>query len=574
MRTDEPAVYEHSFARNIGILTRTEQRHLADCTVAVAGLGGIGGNVTIMLARMGVGGFHLADFDSFELANINRQHGATVDSVGREKCAVVVEDLRRINPDVRVEVFPDGFTAETADSLLAGADVAVDAIDFYRIETHVEFHRKTREHGLYTLMGSPIGFSAVLQVFDPHGMSLEEYCGIVDEMDPLEKQLRYACGLVPELAHIDYYDVSDTGSGTDFSAGVGPSMASACMLAASLVATEVALLVLGRRRPEVVPHTAQFDPYTRRYARTHTPGGMRNFDPEPLVRRLADRSSLVPRVLDFLYAKPQAKRIAVNGVELYHRLEGDGDPVLLLSPLGNDSSFWARQVSDFARTHKVITFDARGTGVSSPCDDTCSIEQLADDVIAMLEALDVGPAHLVGLAIGGQVAIRVAATRPDLVRGLVLTSCYVRADERIEQATARWRELALAAGMEEVYESSLEWVFSPCYVEDNREQMDRLRTFFRLTVQDPVSFCRHSLAGVTYDAAPDLARVRCPTLVVHGGRDRLVDVDQAHRLAEAVDGARLAELPSAPHFLTWEDADWFNRKVLGFLAGVRQSVAG
>jgi pimeloyl-ACP methyl ester carboxylesterase/molybdopterin/thiamine biosynthesis adenylyltransferase len=574
MGSDDSEVYDRSFARNIGILTSEEQCRLADCTVAVAGLGGIGGNVTIMLARMGVGGFRLADFDSFELANINRQYGATVDNVGRGKCELVVEDLRRINPNARIEVFAEGFTEETGNSLLGGADVAIDAIDFYKIETHVEFHRKTREHGLYTLMGSPVGFSAILQVFDPHGMSLEEYCGIVDEMDPLEKQLRYACGLVPELAHIDYYDVSATGSGTDFSAGVGPSMASACMLAASLVATEVALLVLGRRRPKSIPHTAQFDPYTRRYAQTHTPGGMRNFDPAPLVRRLADRSSLVPQVLDFLYSKPQAKRVAVNGVELYHRLEGDGEPVLLLSPLGNDSSFWARQVGDFASAHRVITYDARGTGVSSPCDDSCSIEQLADDVIAMLEVLGTGPVHLVGLAIGGLVGIRVAATRPDLVRGLVLASCYVEADERIKQAAAQWRELALSSGMEEVYEASLEWVFSRGYVEANREQMDKLRTFFRLTVQDPANFCRHSLAGVAYDAAPDLARVHCPTLVVHGGGDRLIDADQGRRLAAAVDGARLVELSAAPHFLTWEAADRFNREVLGFLADVRESVAG
>lgn len=562
---DPKAVYDASFTRNLGILTPEEQMVLADTTVAIAGLGGIGGNVVTTLARMGVGGFRLADFDRFELANINRQYGANAETVGKPKIEVAAAELRRINPSVRVEVFPDGFTPETGDALLAGADVAIDAIDFYSIETHVAFHRKTREYGLYTLMGSPVGFSACLQVFDPHGMSLEEYTGISDDMDPLEKQLRYACGLVPELAHIDYYDVSATGSGTDFSTGVGPSVAAACVLASALVATEVVLLVLGRRRAKPIPHTFQFDPYTFRYAQTFTPGGMRNFDPGPVTRRLADRSSLVPQVLDFLYGKPQAQRAAVNGVELYHREEGSGEPVVLIPPLGNDSSFWARQVDALSRDHKVILFDPRGTGVSSPCGEDCSIELLAEDLGALIDHLGVGPAHLVGLAVGGLVGTRLAATRPDLVRSLVVASGYATADDRIRETTERWRELAANTDMEEVYEASLEWVFSPEYVRENREEMDKLRTFFRLTVQDPRSFQLHSLAGVRYDAGPDLAEVRCPTLVLHGGGDRLIGVEHARLLADALPQGRLVEIPGAPHFLTWEHADRFNSEVLNFL---------
>jgi pimeloyl-ACP methyl ester carboxylesterase/tRNA A37 threonylcarbamoyladenosine dehydratase len=565
---DSAEFYESAFDRNIGILTPQEQRSLAERTVTVAGLGGIGGNVVMTLARMGVGRFRIADFDRFEAVNINRQYGANIDTLGQLKCDVIAAELRRVNPHADVNEFPEGFTIENADELLHEADVAVDAVDFYAIETHLAFHRATREHGLFTLMGSPVGFSACVQVFDPHGMSLEEYCGIDAEMDPLEKQLRYATGLVPELAHIDYYDVSAPDSGTDFSAGVGPSLACACGLAASLVAAETVLLLLGRRRPEVVPRTAQLDPYTYRYARTFIPGGMRNYDPAPAMRRLRDRSSLVPQVLDYLYGKPQAQRARVNGVELFHREEGDGEELVLISPLGADSSFWARQLDDLSRSFRVVTYDPRGTGVSSPSRDGCSVEVLTEDLIGLLEHLDLHNVHVLGMALGGLVATRLAAQRPDLVRSLLLASSYAVADDSIRQATQRWRDLSEVATMEEVYEECLEWVFSPAYVRENRLQMDKLKTFFRLTVQDPESFRQHSLAGVHHDARPDLRRVRCPVLVVHGSGDRLVSRDHADDLVASLERARLVVLDDAPHFMSWEQAGRFNREVLTFLGQV------
>lgn len=565
--TEREPVYDRSFDRNIGIVTRDEQQTLRASTVAVAGLGGIGGNVTVQLARMGVGRFRLADFDRFELANINRQYGASTETVGRPKCAVIAEELRRINPDVQVEVFDEGFTQDTAEPLLAGADLALDAVDFYSIETHLDFHEQTRRHGLYTLMGSPVGFSACLQVFDPNGMSLAEYCGITPGMDPLEKQLRYACGLVPELAHIAYYDVSTAQSNTDFSAGVGPSMAGACGLAASLVAIEAVLLLLGRRPARTVPHTMQLDPYTFRYEWTFLPGGMRDYDPAPVIRRIPDRSSLVPQVLNHLYGKRADRRASVNGAELFWRDEGSGEPVVLISPLGADSSFWARQLPALT-DRRVISYDPRGAGVSSPCSDGCSVDLLADDLIGLLDTLGVADAHLVGLALGGLVAAEVAARRPDLARSLVMASAYPKADEHLNEVTAAWREVSRTRDMEDLFEEVLHWLFTAGYVQATRAEMDKLKTFFRLTVQDPESFRQQSLAGVRHDARPALKAVACPTLVLHGGADRLVSREHAEELAALVPDARLVVLESASHFLTWENADEFNAETVAFLGSI------
>jgi pimeloyl-ACP methyl ester carboxylesterase/molybdopterin/thiamine biosynthesis adenylyltransferase len=559
--------YKRSFSRNIGILSEAEQERLAGATVVLAGLGGIGGNTLIQLARSGVGNFRLADFDRFDDVNINRQYGARTDTRGRLKCEVMAAEVKAINPAAEVTLFPAGFTADNAEELLSGADLAVDAIDFYAIETHLEFHRATRAHGLYTLMGSPVGFSACLQIFDPRGMSFEEYCAIKPEMDPLEKQLRYACGLVPELLHIDYFDVSLGRSNTDFLNRAGPSLSVACSLAASLVASEAVLILLGRRKPRAIPYTYQFDQYTYRYAQTHIDGGMANYDPGPAIDKIKDRSSFVPQVLELFYHKKRSRKAAVNGVDLYYKVEGEGKPVLMISPLGADASFWARQTQELAKHFRVITFDNRGSGVSSPCVGDCSTELMAEDAIRLLEFLAVDSAHVVGLALGGLIAQQIAARRPDLVDRLVLASSYLHADERIEAVTRQWRELAVRQGMEPLFDACLEYLFSPGYIADNDGELDKLKTFYRLTLVDPQSFCSQSLAGVRHDSRTLARQVTAPTLVLHGRGDRLVDPALGEALAESLGNAESVLFDDAPHFFIWEYADRFNAEVVDFLRG-------
>ncbi len=558
-------IYDLSFSRNIGIFHREEQLRLARATVAVVGTGGVGGNAAVTLARMGVGRFRLADFDTFDLVNINRQYGARVDTRGCKKIEVLAEELRGINPSVELDLFPDGFTDECADALLGGADVVLDAVDFYAIDVHLKLHRDARRHGKYVLMGSPVGFSACLQVFDPNGMSLEEYCGITPEMPDLERQLRYACGLVPELAHIEYFDVSAGSSNTNFLSGTGPSLACACGLASSLVASEAVIILLDRRKPRSIPHAFQFDPYTFRYEKTYTDGGMRNYDPDPVLARIADKSSLVAQVFELFYRKSRAEKALVDGRQIYYRIQGTGPDLLLLSPLGSDSGFWARQTQALSGAFRVITFDPCGSGASSPTVEGYSTSQMAGDAIALLDHLGATKVHVVGLALGGLVAQELAIRYPERVDRMVLASTYAHADDVIADTTEAWRRLAARSGMTALFDACLEWLFSPTYIQDSEGEIDKLKTFFRLTLQDPTCFAHQSLAGVRHDSRARLHAIRSPALVLHGGGDRLVSEALARQLASGIPDATFRLMDGAPHFLTWEHARQFNAEVIEFL---------
>src|ERR1700674_4274410 len=97
--------YKTAFSRNLGWVTAEEQELLHNKHVAIAGLGGVGGFHLLTLARLGIGAFTLAEFDSFELANFNRQVGATMSSIGRPKLGVMIEMAREINPALDIRVF-------------------------------------------------------------------------------------------------------------------------------------------------------------------------------------------------------------------------------------------------------------------------------------------------------------------------------------------------------------------------------------------------------------------------------------------------------------------------------------
>ena len=102
--------YQRAFSRNLGWVTAAEQEALRHKRVAIAGMGGVGGAHLRTLARLGVGNFNIADFDRFEIHNMNRQAGAFMSSIGLPKVDVMAGIAGDINPEADIRTFPDGVT--------------------------------------------------------------------------------------------------------------------------------------------------------------------------------------------------------------------------------------------------------------------------------------------------------------------------------------------------------------------------------------------------------------------------------------------------------------------------------
>ncbi|MEE9542760.1 MAG: ThiF family adenylyltransferase, partial [Thermodesulfobacteriota bacterium] len=213
--------YEEAFKRNIGLFTEEEQRKLKESRAAIAGLGGVGGVHLVTLARMGIGKFHIADLDTFETANINRQYGAKSDTLGKLKTEVMHEAVLSINPEADIKSFSEGVTKENVDAFLDGVDVVLDGIDFFAIDARRLLFNKARERGITAITSGPIGFGSTLQVFTPKSMSFDAYFGITDDMDYIEKMIAFAVGLTPRALHLKYLDISKV----DLTSGTGPARA-------------------------------------------------------------------------------------------------------------------------------------------------------------------------------------------------------------------------------------------------------------------------------------------------------------------------------------------------------------
>jgi molybdopterin/thiamine biosynthesis adenylyltransferase len=246
---------QEEFSRNCGLISFQDQRTLFETRVAVAGAGGVGGVHILNLARLGIGKFTIADPDTFEAVNVNRQFGASRSTFGRNKAQVLAEMVRDINPETDVRIFTDGVNDANIDPFLDDADIFVDGIDFFELGIRRLLFRKSREKGIYALTAAPLGFGATLQVFSPKGMSFDDYFGITDGMEEMEKIAAFASGLAPRPYHLKYLDLSKV----SLARKTGPAVSPACTLAASLIATEVVKILTGKGKVWPVPSYTQID---------------------------------------------------------------------------------------------------------------------------------------------------------------------------------------------------------------------------------------------------------------------------------------------------------------------------
>lgn len=264
--------YEQAFSRNIGWVTDKEQQALRDKRVAIAGMGGVGGVHLLTLARLGIGAFTIADFDTFDLVNFNRQAGALISTVGRPKAEVLAEMVRDINPEIRLRIFEQGVSRDNLDDFLADADAYIDGLDFFSFDARESTFAACSRLGVPAVTAAPLGMGAAVLSFLPHGMTFEQYFQLAG-CDESEKAVRFLLGLSPRMLQRSY--LADA-SRVDLAHHKGPSTIMACQICAGVAGTEALKILLGRGRVYAAPWGIQFDAYRNKLVRTWRPGGNRH----------------------------------------------------------------------------------------------------------------------------------------------------------------------------------------------------------------------------------------------------------------------------------------------------------
>lgn len=264
--------YHRAFSRNIGWVTPAEQSRLSECRVAIAGLGGVGGEHLLTLCRMGFGKFHIADFDTFGLENFNRQIGAKISTLGKSKVDCMVEAALDINPQLDITTFPVGVTEDNLNDFLKDVEVYIDGLDFFALSIRRQVFARCRELGIPAITCAPLGTGVCNLNFLPGKMGFEDYFLLEGQSDA-EQYLRFFVGLSPARLHAAYLVVPEA---VNLAEQRGPSTVMACQLCAGVAATQALKLVLRRGTVLAAPHCLQFDPYRNQTRVSWRPWGNAN----------------------------------------------------------------------------------------------------------------------------------------------------------------------------------------------------------------------------------------------------------------------------------------------------------
>lgn len=264
--------YDKAVSRNIGWVTHDEQQKIKQAKVAIGGLGGVGGDHAIVLARLGVGNFNISDMDDYDVANFNRQAGAFVSTLGKPKSEVMLNTLRDINPEANVKNFDKGIDEGNLDAVLDAVDVYVDSLDIFAIDIRRKVFRRCYEKGIPAITAAPMGMGTAFLIFMPGGMTFEEYF-CLDGLSKEDQIIKFVIGVSPSVQQRHY--LVDRSS-VNFLTQKAPSTCMGISLAAGVLCTNVLKLLLNRGEIVCVPRGVHFDAYRNRLIKTYRPWGNRN----------------------------------------------------------------------------------------------------------------------------------------------------------------------------------------------------------------------------------------------------------------------------------------------------------
>lgn len=249
------------------------------------------------------------------------------------------------------------------------------------------------------------------------------------------------------------------------------------------------------------------------------------------------------------------------GLTFHVQISGrdDAPPLLMLHSLGTSLHVWDEQAAALAARFRVIRPDLRGHGLTGVTPGPYSIEGMARDVLALLDALGIARAHVAGLSIGGMIAQALAALAPARVASLMLCDTAMAIPP-----AGLWHEraaLVRARGMEAVLEPVLARWVTPDFL--GSPEADGLRAMLRRT--DPEGYAGAAEAIAADDRSPATATLRIPAVVLLGAADAATPLAAAEALRAAIPGARLAVIPASAHIPTVEQPELVSEALLRFL---------
>lgn len=228
--------------------------------------------------------------------------------------------------------------------------------------------------------------------------------------------------------------------------------------------------------------------------------------------------------------------VKANDIQMYYEIHGDGEPLLLIVGLATDISEWDGIIQWLAKKYKVLAFDNRGAGRTDKPDTLYSIEMMADDTAGLMQALGIEQAHILGISMGGRIALALSLRHPQRAKGLVLVSTSAR--------SIKHRRL---------YFFSL---------------LSNAPIFRSKYPQPRYAFTRQRQASFVYNCTDKLPELHIPTMIMHGKKDKIVPLTLAEEMHTGIKGSKMLTFAGGHLFFFMKERQQFLDAIFSYLPRV------
>jgi aminoacrylate hydrolase len=263
----------------------------------------------------------------------------------------------------------------------------------------------------------------------------------------------------------------------------------------------------------------------------------------------------------------------IGDAELYTETIGQGEDLLLVAGLGGSATFWRGQADALARSYRVTLYDHRGVGRSSPAPLVSTSEELANDLLKLMDVLQIDRAHVVGHSTGGAIGQHLALRAPDRLRSLVLSASWAGPTSLFIELFKLRRDVLINNGMKSylllgTVLATPAWYLQERFTGIDDFLQDRLRDLPALDVE-----LGRLNAVMTHDLRHRVADIRVPTAVICARDDQITPEPMSTELAELIPGATLRVLPEGGHFCPATVTDRYNQTLIDALVVLGGSMA-
>lgn len=257
-------------------------------------------------------------------------------------------------------------------------------------------------------------------------------------------------------------------------------------------------------------------------------------------------------------------KITVNGTSLYYELHGngEGDVIVLSNGILMSTASWGFQLKALSRSNRLLLYDCRGMWQSDHPAGPYSMEQHADDLAALLSALNIDKAHIAGISYGGEISLAFGLKYPQLAQTLIISSSVSYSDLVLQGVITAWKAAALARDPGLLFKVSAPFNFSDAWIQGNSLAITAAaKRYADLDFEALVNLIN---CFEQWNSTKEISRIDIPTLVMVGEQDILKPRKYSEIIASQVQKAQLVVVPGAGHALCLEKPDVFNALVLGF----------